>query len=68
MAKFANTQPVFLDMVETENKLEIPIGSQTIINLRNEHWNYILTWFGLSASTGYCWYRTYLKSRLIYKI
>ena len=42
MAQYADTSEVFLDAVESVPGG--PVGSQTRVNLRNEHMSYILTW------------------------
>ncbi|XP_058789388.1 surfeit locus protein 1 [Phymastichus coffea] len=61
MAEFASTDPVYLDMVELDFKPGMPIGTQTRMNLRNEHLSYIITWYSLSAITGFYWYRIFVK-------
>ena len=40
-----------------------PIGGQTLIQLRNEHLNYAMTWYTLSAVTALLWYFKYVKRR-----
>ncbi|XP_011505788.1 PREDICTED: surfeit locus protein 1 [Ceratosolen solmsi marchali] len=65
MAKFAKTQPVYLEMTQSNNELEMPIGSQTRINFRNEHTSYIVTWFTLSICTAYFWYTSFIRKKPI---
>jgi len=66
MAEYANTAPIFLDMMESFPGEEMPIGSQTRVNLRNEHLSYIITWFGLSGIIGFYWYRMFILKRPIF--
>ncbi|XP_014208220.1 surfeit locus protein 1 [Copidosoma floridanum] len=66
MSNYADTAPIFLDMIESFPDQDMPIGSQTRVNLRNEHLSYIVTWFGLSGLTGYYWYRMFILKRPIF--
>ncbi|OQV15891.1 Calcium-activated potassium channel subunit alpha-1 [Hypsibius exemplaris] len=45
MANFLKTAPVYLDATSENDIPGGPIGGQTIVHLRNEHFNYALTWF-----------------------
>ncbi|XP_004074588.1 surfeit locus protein 1 [Oryzias latipes] len=38
-----------------------PVGGQTRVTLRNEHMQYIITWYGLCAATTYMWYIKFIK-------
>uniref|UniRef100_A0A8C1TWC6 SURF1-like protein n=1 Tax=Cyprinus carpio TaxID=7962 RepID=A0A8C1TWC6_CYPCA len=38
-----------------------PIGGQTRVTLRNEHRQYVITWYGLCAATSYMWYAKFIK-------
>ncbi|XP_057265194.1 surfeit locus protein 1 isoform X1 [Pezoporus wallicus] len=38
-----------------------PIGGQTRVSLRNEHMQYIITWYGLCAATAFLWYRKFVQ-------
>ncbi|XP_037548208.1 surfeit locus protein 1 [Nematolebias whitei] len=38
-----------------------PVGGQTRVTLRNEHMQYIITWYGLCAATSYLWYGKFIK-------
>ena len=38
-----------------------PIGGQTNVNIRNEHLNYLITWYTLSAATLAMWYIRFVK-------
>jgi surfeit locus 1 family protein len=63
MAKHLGTAPIFLDTIQQSKsaKSNIPIGGQTVINIRNEHLSYIVTWFSLSALTSYMWYTRFAR-------
>lgn len=61
MAEIAGTAPVYLDMKSDKSFSKYPIGSQTKVKLRNEHFSYIVTWYSLSAVTGYMWYKQIIK-------
>jgi len=55
MAKVSHCLPIFID-VDVDNTIPGgPIGGQTQVQIRNEHFNYILTWFSLSVVTGWLW-------------
>lgn len=41
--------PLIVDAVD-DGPDGVPKGNQTIVNLRNSHMNYILTWYGLTAA------------------
>ena len=53
MAAFAElAQPVtnlYVDAAKNQTPGEYPIGGQTRVNLRNQHFEYALTWFALAA-------------------
>ncbi|XP_070374541.1 surfeit locus protein 1 isoform X2 [Equus asinus] len=38
-----------------------PVGGQTRVTLRNEHMQYIITWYGLCAATSYLWFKKFLR-------
>ncbi|KAK3702113.1 surf-like protein [Vermiconidia calcicola] len=60
MAEHVGSQPVWIEETMKPNLLEsyrreeagIPIGRPPEVNLRNNHVQYIFTWFSLSAATG----------------
>ncbi|KAJ9580646.1 hypothetical protein L9F63_024181 [Diploptera punctata] len=60
MAEVAGTDPIFLEAIADYTVSGGPIGGQTRIALRDEHLTYFLTWFGLSAVTGFMWYRVFV--------
>ncbi|KAL5483761.1 hypothetical protein EMCRGX_G020173 [Ephydatia muelleri] len=53
MAKVAGTEPVLLDADAFTTVPGGPIGGQTRVTLRNEHLQYIFTWYALTLATGY---------------
>ncbi|XP_006624467.1 surfeit locus protein 1 [Apis dorsata] len=61
MAKKGDASPVYIEMIVNNNPNKYPLGGQTIVELRNEHLSYILTWYCLSAATAYMWYRKFIK-------
>lgn len=61
MAKIAEAEPVYIELLPGYSTPQGPVGGQTRITLRNEHLSYIITWYGLSASTGYMWFRYFVQ-------
>ncbi|XP_025905230.1 surfeit locus protein 1 [Nothoprocta perdicaria] len=61
MAKVTGAEPIFIDADFRSTVPGGPIGGQTRVSLRNEHMQYILTWYGLCAATSFMWYRKFLK-------
>ncbi|XP_017890858.1 surfeit locus protein 1 [Ceratina calcarata] len=61
MAEKVNASPIYLELISNNNYDRYPIGGQTKVELRNEHFNYSLTWYCLSAATAYLWYRKFVK-------
>lgn len=57
MAQKTGTSEIFLDATNDFDVPGGPIGGQTRITLRNEHFSYIVTWFSLSAATSYMWFK-----------
>ncbi|KAJ5819802.1 hypothetical protein N7474_005393 [Penicillium riverlandense] len=59
MAEFSGSQPILIEATMVPDLLEaydrqakgIPIGRAAEVNLRNNHSQYIFTWFGLSLAT-----------------
>lgn len=64
MAKVLNTAPIFIDADSNLSKGKGPIGGQTQLHVRNEHLNYAITWFSLSAFSYLMWYSIYGKKRI----
>ncbi|XP_030640741.1 surfeit locus protein 1 [Chanos chanos] len=61
MAKVTGAEPIFIDAVLECTVPGGPIGGQTRVTLRNEHMQYIITWYGLCAATSYMWYAKFIK-------
>ncbi|KAM4876498.1 surfeit locus protein 1 [Thomomys bottae] len=59
MAKIAGAEPVFIDADFQSTVPGGPVGGQTRVTLRNEHMQYILTWYGLCAATAYLWVKKF---------
>lgn len=61
MAKHTGAEPILIDADFRSTVAGGPIGGQTRVSLRNEHLQYILTWYGLCAATSYLWYQKFLR-------
>lgn len=61
MSQKLDTAPVFLDAVDTFPGG--PQGGQTRVTMRNEHLSYLLTWYTLSLTTAYMWYRRFIRGK-----
>jgi len=61
LAEKLDTSPIFLDATVETTIPGGPIGGQTKVTLRNEHFSYLVTWFTLSAVSSYMWYARYIK-------
>nr|XP_033816063.1 LOW QUALITY PROTEIN: surfeit locus protein 1 [Geotrypetes seraphini] len=61
MAHVTEAEPIFLDADFKSTIPGGPIGGQTRVTLRNEHAQYIITWYGLCAATSYLWYRKFIQ-------
>ncbi|CAL8326551.1 unnamed protein product [Boreogadus saida] len=61
MASVVGAQPIFIDADFASTTPGGPIGGQTRVTLRNEHIQYIATWYGLCAATSYMWYAKFIK-------
>ncbi|KAJ1523621.1 hypothetical protein ONE63_001464 [Megalurothrips usitatus] len=62
MAEAAGTAPIFIDAAEDSWIPGGPIGGQTNLSIRNEHMQYIVTWFSLSAISAFMWYKQFIVS------
>ncbi|XP_041368816.1 surfeit locus protein 1-like [Gigantopelta aegis] len=62
MAEAANAAPIFIDADLDSTVTGGPLGGQTRVSLRNDHFSYILTWYSLSAITFWMWYRRYRRT------
>ncbi|XP_055055539.1 surfeit locus protein 1 [Misgurnus anguillicaudatus] len=61
MAKATGAEEIFIDAVFDSTIPGGPIGGQTRVTLRNEHMQYVITWYGLCAATSYMWYAKFIK-------
>ena len=64
LAERLHTLPVFVDL-DLESSREAagrggPVGGQTRISLRNDHAQYMLTWWGVSVITSLLWLRRFV--------
>ena len=64
LAAKLNTRPVFLDLdLESSRKAAGrggPVGGQTRISLRNDHVQYMMTWWSVSAMTMLLWLKKFV--------
>lgn len=61
MAETTGAEEIFIDAVLESTIPGGPIGGQTRVTLRNEHMQYVITWYGLCAATSYMWYAKFIK-------
>ncbi|XP_077592969.1 surfeit locus protein 1 [Stigmatopora nigra] len=61
MADATGALNIFIDADFASTVPGGPIGGQTRVTLRNEHMQYIATWYGLCATTAYMWYAKFIK-------
>ncbi|KAJ3604832.1 hypothetical protein NHX12_026884 [Muraenolepis orangiensis] len=61
MSSVVGAQPIFIDADFGSTTPGGPIGGQTRVTLRNEHMQYIVTWYGLCTATSYMWFAKFIK-------
>ncbi|XP_070811851.1 surfeit locus protein 1 isoform X1 [Pituophis catenifer annectens] len=61
MARVTGAEPIFIDADYRSSVPGGPIGGQTRVTLRNEHMQYILTWYTLCAATSFLWYKRFIQ-------
>ncbi|KAM8934301.1 surfeit locus protein 1 [Pelodytes ibericus] len=61
MARVTGAEPILIDADLGSTVPGGPIGGQTRVTLRNEHMQYIVTWYGLCAATTYMWCRKFVQ-------
>ncbi|XP_041826766.1 surfeit locus protein 1 [Melanotaenia boesemani] len=61
MSRVTGAEPIFIDADYGSTIPGGPVGGQTRITLRNEHMQYVITWYGLCAATTYMWYAKFIK-------
>lgn len=60
MGRVTGAEPILIDANLDSTVPGGPIGGQTRVTLRNEHMQYIVTWYGLCAATSYLWCKKFL--------
>ncbi|XP_078282540.1 LOW QUALITY PROTEIN: surfeit locus protein 1 [Rhinoraja longicauda] len=61
MAQVVDTEPILIDADFDSTVAGGPVGGQTRVTLRNEHLQYILTWYGLCAATSFMWFQKFIR-------
>ncbi|XP_076868004.1 surfeit locus protein 1 [Brachyhypopomus gauderio] len=61
MSRATGSEQIFIDAVLESTIPGGPIGGQTRVSVRNEHMQYVITWYGLCAATSYMWYAKFIK-------
>ncbi|XP_013862045.1 surfeit locus protein 1 [Austrofundulus limnaeus] len=61
MSDVTGAAPILIDADYSSTIPGGPVGGQTRVTLRNEHLQYIITWYGLCAATSYLWYAKFIK-------
>ncbi|KAM6902228.1 surfeit locus protein 1 [Xenentodon cancila] len=61
MCHVTGAAPMFIDADFGSTIPGGPVGGQTRITLRNEHMQYIITWYGLCTATSYMWYSKFIR-------
>jgi len=64
LASRLNTEKVFLDLDGESSRYAAdrggPVGGQTRISLRNDHVQYMLTWWGITLATSILWAKRFI--------
>ena len=59
---------IYIDALRSSNKIKLPIGVKSEIQLRNQHLSYAITWYGLALSLLFVYFSYHASSgRLIFK-
>ncbi|XP_015238220.1 PREDICTED: surfeit locus protein 1 [Cyprinodon variegatus] len=61
MSRITGAAPILIDADFQSTIPGGPVGGQTRVTLRNEHMQYVITWYGLCAATSYMWYTKFIK-------
>ncbi|XP_066436421.1 surfeit locus protein 1 [Eleutherodactylus coqui] len=64
MAEKTGAEPIYIEADYGSTVPGGPIGGQTRTTLRNEHLQYTVTWFSLSAFTSILWYQKFIRRAL----
>lgn len=62
-----DTLPILIDADSRSSVDGGPLGSQTHINIRNEHMQYIITWYSLGIATLFMWYKFHKNPAAMFK-
>lgn len=68
LASKLGTEPIFLDADVHSSIQGGPIGGQTRVSLRNDHFSYMLTWYTLTAGLLIMWCKKYGMSKISSKV
>ena len=60
LASKLGTEEIFLDADVNSSLPGGPIGGQTKVALRNDHFSYLVTWYTLTGLTLFMWCKRYL--------
>lgn len=60
MAQVTGCRPILLEAAADSTVRGGPIGGQTRIRLRDQHFSYIVTWYSISAVTAVMWLTKYV--------
>jgi len=55
--KELDSLPIFIDADSRSSVNGGPIGGQTLLHIRNEHMQYIITWYSLGIATSFMFYK-----------
>ncbi|XP_071987666.1 surfeit locus protein 1 isoform X3 [Engystomops pustulosus] len=61
MAERSGAEPIYIEAVYDTTVPGGPIGGQTRVALKNDHLQYSVTWFSLSAFTSLLWYQKFIR-------
>ncbi|XP_044129231.1 surfeit locus protein 1 [Bufo gargarizans] len=61
MAEQTGAQPIYIEADFESTVPGGPIGGQTRVALRNDHLQYSVTWFSLSALTSLLWFQKFIR-------
>ncbi|XP_068105103.1 surfeit locus protein 1 [Hyperolius riggenbachi] len=61
MAQVTGAEPILIDANFDSTVPGGPIGGQTRVTMRNEHMQYIITWYGLCSVTSYMWFKKFIQ-------
>jgi len=68
MSEMTGSVPIFIESDVATSTQGGPIGGQTRVHIRNQHMEYILTWFGLAFLLSFIWYKLYFNPTKIQSV